>query len=65
MRQSDNLSIKFFPYNLTYMFFKIKLFRYLSMTNCDLYQIGEEFSPKPYAVAMPKGSPLKKRIDEA
>jgi len=39
--------------------------RYLSMTNCDLYQIGEEFSPKPYAVAMPKGSPLKKQIDDA
>ena len=35
------------------------------MTNCDLYKVGEEFSPKPYAVAMPKGSPLKKQIDEA
>ena len=37
--------------------------RYLEMTNCDLKRIGDEFSQKPYAVAVQKGSPLKDMFD--
>ncbi|XP_044765576.1 ionotropic receptor 25a-like [Coccinella septempunctata] len=39
--------------------------RYLELTNCDLQTIGEEFSSKPYAIVVPQGSPLKKRLDFA
>jgi len=30
-----------------------------TVINCDLVQVGEEFSRKPYAIAVQKGSPLK------
>ncbi|XP_045482048.1 ionotropic receptor 25a-like [Harmonia axyridis] len=39
--------------------------RYLVLTNCDLQTVGEEFSTKPYAIAVPEGSPLKRRLDFA
>lgn len=37
--------------------------KYLSMTNCDLEKIGEEFSKRPYGVAVQQGSPLKDELD--
>lgn len=37
--------------------------RYVEMTNCDLQMVGDEFSRKPYAIAVQKGSPLKDQID--
>ncbi|KAL6266796.1 hypothetical protein P5V15_003627 [Pogonomyrmex californicus] len=39
--------------------------RYLVMTNCDLTQVGEEFSRKPYAIAVQQGSPLKDQFNNA
>lgn len=39
--------------------------RYLVLTNCDLIQIGEEFSRKPYAIAVQQGSPLKDQFNNA
>ena len=39
--------------------------RYLSMTNCDLQMVGEEFSRKPYALAVQQGSPLKDKLNDA
>ena len=45
-----------------------KLFRYLAMTNCDLQVVGneeDEFSKKPYALAVQKGSPLKDQLNDA
>ncbi|KAK2587124.1 hypothetical protein KPH14_002886 [Odynerus spinipes] len=39
--------------------------KYLSMTNCDLMQVGEEFSRKPYAIAVQQGSPLKDQFNNA
>jgi len=30
-----------------------------TVINCDFVQVGEEFSRKPYAIAVQKGSPLK------
>jgi len=39
--------------------------RYLIMTNCDLIQVGEEFSRKPYAIAVQQGSPLKDQFNNA
>ncbi|XP_018303765.1 ionotropic receptor 25a isoform X1 [Mycetomoellerius zeteki] len=39
--------------------------KYLVMTNCDLTQIGEEFSRKPYAIAVQQGSPLKDQFNNA
>jgi glutamate receptor, ionotropic, invertebrate len=37
--------------------------RYLEMTNCDLQAVGPEFSRKPYAIAVQKGSPWKDAFD--
>jgi glutamate receptor, ionotropic, invertebrate len=37
--------------------------RYLEMTNCDLKGVGPEFSKKPYAIAVQKGSPWKDTFD--
>lgn len=37
--------------------------QYLIMTNCDLRAVGEEFSRKPYAIAVQQGSPLKEEFD--
>nr|ARN17848.1 ionotropic receptor 2 [Cephus cinctus] len=39
--------------------------RYLTMTNCDLTMVGEEFSRKPYAIAVQQGSPLKDQFNNA
>ncbi|XP_046384858.1 ionotropic receptor 25a [Ischnura elegans] len=39
--------------------------RYLTMTNCDLLMVGEEFSRKPYAIAVQQGSPLKDQFNSA
>ncbi|XP_045585173.2 ionotropic receptor 25a isoform X1 [Procambarus clarkii] len=39
--------------------------RYQVLTNCDLQIVGEEFSRKPYAVAVQQGSPLKDQFNDA
>lgn len=39
--------------------------KFLTITNCDLRQVGEEFSRKPYALAVQKGSPLKDQLNNA
>ena len=39
--------------------------RYLEMTTCDLKVVGEEFSRKPYAIAVQQGSPLKDQFNNA
>nr|UTN00863.1 ionotropic receptor [Semanotus bifasciatus] len=39
--------------------------RYLEITNCDLTIVGEEFSRKPYAIAVQQGSPLKDQFNTA
>lgn len=39
--------------------------RYLTMTSCDLQMVGEEFSRKPYAIAVQQGSPLKDQFNNA
>jgi len=36
--------------------------KWQTTTNCDFQEIGEEFSRKPYAIAVQKGSPLKEAI---
>ncbi|XP_014218148.1 ionotropic receptor 25a-like [Copidosoma floridanum] len=39
--------------------------KYLTMVNCDLMQIGDEFSRKPYAIGVQQGSPLKDQFNNA
>ncbi|XP_012287489.1 ionotropic receptor 25a [Orussus abietinus] len=39
--------------------------KYLVMVNCDLIEVGEEFSRKPYAIAVQQGSPLKDQFNNA
>lgn len=39
--------------------------KYLTMTSCDLTMVGEEFSRKPYAIAVQQGSPLKDQLNNA
>lgn len=39
--------------------------RYAAMINCDLEQIGDEFSRKPLALAVQEGSPLKDQLSSA
>lgn len=39
--------------------------RYQVLTNCDLQTVGEEFSRKPYAIAVQQGSPLKDQFNNA
>jgi len=39
--------------------------KYLAMTNCDLQMVGDEFSRKPYALAVQQGSPLKDQLNDA
>ncbi|XP_065335547.1 ionotropic receptor 25a [Cloeon dipterum] len=39
--------------------------RYSVLTNCDLQMVGEEFSRKPYAIAVQQGSPLKDQFNNA
>ena len=38
--------------------------RYLDLTECDLQMVGEEFSRKPYAMAVQQGSPLKDQLND-
>ncbi|XP_076659077.1 ionotropic receptor 25a-like [Halictus rubicundus] len=38
---------------------------YLILTNCDFRQVGQQFSRKPFAFAVQKDSPFKRRIDDA
>lgn len=37
--------------------------QYLALEHCDLRMVGEEFSRKPYAMAVQQGSPLKDEFD--
>jgi len=39
--------------------------RYQTYTNCDLQMVGDEFSRKPYALAVQQGSPLKDQFNDA
>ncbi|XP_077296416.1 ionotropic receptor 25a isoform X2 [Arctopsyche grandis] len=39
--------------------------RYHVMTSCDLQSVGDEFSRKPYAIAVQQGSPLKDQFNNA
>lgn len=39
--------------------------KYLAMTNCDLQMVGDEFSRKPYAIAVQQGSALKEQFNNA
>ncbi|BES98926.1 glutamate receptor [Nesidiocoris tenuis] len=39
--------------------------KYLVMTNCDFQIVGDEFSRKPYAIAVQQGSPLKDLFNNA
>ena len=39
--------------------------RYQELVNCDLQMVGEEFSRKPYALAVQQGSPLKDQFNDA
>ncbi|XP_015435261.1 PREDICTED: glutamate receptor ionotropic, kainate 2-like [Dufourea novaeangliae] len=39
--------------------------KYLMLTNCDFRLVGEEFGKKPFAFAVQKGSPLRKKINDA
>lgn len=39
--------------------------RYAAMTNCDLQQVGNEFSRKPIALAVQENSPLKDKLSSA
>ncbi|XP_059221283.1 ionotropic receptor 25a isoform X3 [Stomoxys calcitrans] len=39
--------------------------RYLVLTSCDLEMIGEEFSRKPYGIAIQQGSHLKEILNDA
>ena len=38
---------------------------YRVMTSCDFISVGDQFSRKPYALAVQKGSPLKDQLSEA
>lgn len=39
--------------------------KYLTLTECDYIMVGEEFSRKPYAIAVQQGSPLKDQLNNA
>ncbi|RZF33895.1 hypothetical protein LSTR_LSTR009919 [Laodelphax striatellus] len=39
--------------------------RYQVLTNCDLQMVGDEFSRKPYAIAVQQGSHLKDQFNNA
>ena len=38
--------------------------KYESLINCDVEQIGEEFSRKPFALAVQQGSPLRSQMSQ-
>ena len=39
--------------------------RYQELISCDLRMVGEEFSKKPYALAVQEGSPLRDHLNYA
>lgn len=39
--------------------------RYIVRTNCEFKTIGDEFSKRPYGIAVQKGSPLKDKFNKA
>lgn len=39
--------------------------KFLELTTCNLQMVGEEFSRKPYAIAVQQGSPLKDQFNTA
>ncbi|XP_071516701.1 ionotropic receptor 25a isoform X2 [Panulirus ornatus] len=39
--------------------------RYAILTSCDMMSVGDEFSRKPFAIAVTKGSPLKDQLSGA
>ena len=39
--------------------------RYQELSTCDMQMIGEEFSRKPYALAVQEGSPLRDILNDA
>lgn len=39
--------------------------KYATLTDCKLQQIGQEFSRKPYAVAVQEGSRLRAEISSS
>nr|QZH55075.1 ionotropic receptor 25a [Achelura yunnanensis] len=39
--------------------------RYQVLTSCDLQMVGDEFSRKPYAIAVQQGSPLRDQFNNA
>lgn len=39
--------------------------KYLAGLNCDLKVVGKPFTRRPYAIAVPNGSPLRDRINYA
>lgn len=39
--------------------------RYQALINCDLRRVGDDLGPKPYALAVPKGSPLREQLNQA
>ena len=39
--------------------------RYQELITCDLQMVGDEFSRKPYALAVQQGSPLKDQLNDA
>ncbi|XP_055955911.1 ionotropic receptor 25a isoform X2 [Patella vulgata] len=36
--------------------------KYATLTQCELWEVGEEFSRKPYALAVQEGSPLRSEL---
>ncbi|KAK0049414.1 glutamate receptor 2 [Biomphalaria pfeifferi] len=39
--------------------------KYQALINCDVMEVGEEFSRKPYALAIREGSPMKNELNNA
>lgn len=39
--------------------------RYTALMNCDMKMVGDEFSRKPYAIAVQEGSPLRDQFNDA
>ena len=39
--------------------------KYQELTDCNLQLTGDEFSRKPYALAVQQGSPLKDQFNDA
>ncbi|KAJ8664779.1 hypothetical protein QAD02_006441 [Eretmocerus hayati] len=39
--------------------------RYITLRECELMRVGEEFSKRPYAIGVQEGSPLKEHLNHA